>query len=185
MPSTNGLSPGAGGEPLFTEPRPWIADDTVVAAAEAVFEDSGLENARSIDGLLGIVSRRTGKPLHVRLVEDESLVTTTAIWVEFPTHSLIVLRRQDRPYYQARGLFHEVGHIVFRHPACTVLNEDPRLERYTRDGGQIRGRVLISEANLPSLYGKDRHETEAEAVAILIGRQILQPRFRADETVFA
>lgn len=48
-------------------------------------------------------------------------MTTTALWIEFKERSLILLRRHDPAYYRARGLFHEFGHIVFGHPACTAL----------------------------------------------------------------
>lgn len=167
------------------ESRPWFDDPEVVAAAQGAFDGHDLGDVRSVGELIEAVSRKTHKPIQIRTITDADLVTTTALWVEFPDRSLIVLRTQDPPYYRARGLLHEIGHILFQHPACTVLDEDPRLERYRRDGGEIRGRVLISEANLPALYANDRSESEAEAVAVLIGRQLmLRSQFHADETVF-
>lgn len=164
--------------------RPWRTDPGIVARAQERLDHYDLSGVRGIPELTSKVSAATGKTITVEEVDDPVLVTTTALWIEFKDRSLILLRRHDPAYYRARGLFHEFGHIVFGHPACTALMNDPRMSRYAEGGGEVRGRVLISEANLPALYRNDVHESEAEAVAALIGRRLLRPRYEGDEEVF-
>lgn len=164
--------------------RPWRTDAEIVARAQERLDRYNLSDVRGIPELTRKVSASTGKAITVEEVDDPVLVTTTALWIEFKDRSLILLRRHDPAYYRARGLFHEFGHIVFGHPACTALTNDPQMARYAAGGGEVRGRVLISEANLPALYRNDMHESEAEAVAALIGRRLLRPRYEGDEEVF-
>ncbi|MGN7187540.1 hypothetical protein [Microbacterium enclense] len=153
-----------------------------IKAAEALFLTNELGSARNIGELTKIVSAKTGKRITIDHVDGPDLAMTTALWVEFSDSSLIVLRAQDPAYYQARGLFHELGHILFQHPACEALGTAMRADRYR--GGHVRGRVLIPDHRQPTIYGNEQHEGEAEAMAKILGRHLLRARFDADDKMF-
>lgn len=147
--------------------------------AMQVFRLYELASARTVQDLVRVAAEASGKVVSIRDVDEPNLGTVTALTYHFNNRSVIVLRQRDDPYYRARGLFHEIGHILFEHPGCKLLTLQPQ-NTNTIDPPE----VWVSEANLTALYRDDPHELEAEALATLIGRHLLRPVFEADERVF-
>lgn len=147
--------------------------------ARQVFRRHGLASARTVQDLVRVAAEVSGKVVSVRDVDEPDLATVTALTYHFDNRSVIVLRERDDSYYRARGLFHEIGHILFGHSGCKLLTLQPQ-NTDTIDPPE----VWVSEANLTALYRDDPDELEAEALAALIGRHLLRPVFEADERVF-
>ncbi|WP_157749878.1 hypothetical protein [Microbacterium sp. TPU 3598] len=125
-----------------------------------------------------------GKPVIVKLVPAAQMATVTAYWHDSDEAVLIFLRREDSPYYQVRGLHHELAHILFDHPSCSALQdlvpENPQL------GGRVmRGRMVFGPGALPIVQGEAEMEGEAEYLSILLARLLLRPDYLREESEFA
>jgi len=162
---------------------PWVEDPEIVRRAHELFDRYDLSSARSPEAMMDRVIAIGGKPISVQKIDDPAITHTTALWVEYEDRSKIILRANDRPYYQVRGLHHEFAHILFQHPACTGLAAEPSLIRYT-EGGVVRGRVLISDDDVSSAHGNRQQEGEAEYLGALITRTLLRPIYFDDERIF-
>lgn len=163
---------------------PWCENPSAIARATELFERYDLGAVRSPEAMLDRVIAIGGKPITIEKTDNPAVTRTTALWLEFPECSKILLRAGDRPYYQVRGLYHEFGHILFGHPGCSGLASDPALTRYA-EGGIVRGRVLLPDDSASLVENDDtQRESEAEHLAALITRTLLHPIYLHDERVF-
>lgn len=162
---------------------PWDAAAGMRERALQLFAEYDLASVRTPRELTQRVAEISGKPIHIEKLEDPALVHTTALWIEYEDRSKIVLRAKDRTYYQVRGLHHEFGHMLWRHPGCEGLSLDDGI-RGLAGAGQVRGRVLLGPNALSPLAGDANHEGEAEAMGEIITRSLLRPEYLNDERIF-
>lgn len=163
---------------------PWRDSPAAITRANELFERYDLGSVRSPEAMLDRVIAIGGKPITIEKTDDPAVTRTTALWLEFPEYSKILLRSGDRPYYQVRGLYHEFGHIIFGHPGCAGLASDTAQARYA-GGSIVRARALLPDDYDPDTEIADAQtESEAEHLASLITRTLLRPIYRLEERVF-
>lgn len=139
----------------------------------------GLSAAKTIADVIEIASSAAGRPVTVVRQNETFDNYGSAFTYNFPDRSVIVLREGDQSFYRTRGLFHEVGHLVFGHKGCSAFSG--ALDEADADE---RNWPRVVHANLRALYGNDPEELEAEGLAILIGRHLLKPRWGRDESIY-
>ncbi|TIH33798.1 hypothetical protein [Subtercola vilae] len=148
--------------------------------AEQAFVKHGLSRIRTAEDLQQLVTEISGKPVELKLISDTNMKTTTALWIEDQRRHRIILRKQDRPLYRARGLHHEYAHIILGHPTCIGHVADPLIRRERTFGDQ----TMSAAINADEAGDAAQWEGEAEYLAGLIARTLLHPIYLDDERLF-
>lgn len=152
--------------------RPWHTDRAVIEEAAAEFQRSGISSLRTVTGLLELIQLRTGLPVQVRENDDPEL-EAFAVLFPLPDRSMMILRKRDRNYRKARGLFHECAHLLFAHEECVVFSH--LASTYS---------APLSSVPDPDVDRRFAQESQAEALAVMIERHLSRPGFYHDEQVF-
>jgi hypothetical protein len=161
----------------------WASRPDIVARSESVFQSTNLAGVENLDGLVRRVAEIHGKPIEVHVTDDARLQSTTALWVDYPKMARIIVREIDSPLYRARGILHEAAHILFQHPGCNTARDHESVSEYVEEGGTVRGRMLATP-HTTVLTADKTIEGEAEYLAHLLSRSLLQPAYISDERTF-
>ena len=112
------------------------------------------------------VAERHGKEIVLHPVEDLELQNMTGLWIETEQTSHVFYRLADPMIYQLHSIFHEFGHILADHGACSVLSAVGDLSRVKPSGS------MIQRARARGLTDDDA-EQFAEDIAYALSQNLL------------
>lgn len=156
--------------------------------AAQILDDAGLQKCSTLDEVVRMTTKVHGKPIDIRVTDDPTYQSLSALWIDWPDFAAVLVRAKDRPVFRVRGIGHELGHMLHGHTGCHLtsaaltLQEKAAFNSLTQQGAVVRGRVSASRLNRhapdPVLV---RAEVEAEQTGVLIVRHLLTASHLADK----
>ncbi|MBF4632693.1 hypothetical protein ITJ42_15850 [Clavibacter michiganensis subsp. phaseoli] len=161
----------------------WDTTGEIEKRSAELFAAHKLDVPRTVDDLVEIVSRISGKPVLIERLGDERWERLTALWLAYPDQDVVLVRSTDSQLYQTHCVLHELAHIVYEHPGCSDFATPDDVTAFVQGGYTVRGRRIEPDAARVTSH-HDTCEGEAESLARLLGRSLLRPRYLADEQAF-
>lgn len=155
--------------------------------AAQILDDAGLQKCSTLDEVVRMTTKVHGKPIDIRVTDDPTYQSLSALWIDWPDFAAVLVRAKDRPVFRVRGIGHELGHMLHGHTGCHLTSAALTLRRRRCSAASlnravVRGRVSASRLNRhapdPVLV---RAEVEAEQMGVLIVRHLLTASHLADK----
>lgn len=142
--------------------------DQARRACEALVATLDLPEPFDIEEFCRRLGRQRGKPLMLMPTPMAMGGGLCGLWLGTATRDYVFYEQETSPLHQQHIVFHEVGHILRRHPPRSILGLDiARALAPSVEPGEVQ-RVLGRDTYT------DEHEYEAELIATLILRRIGQ-----------
>ena len=152
-------------------------DEARQESARALIDSLALPSVVTWAQLQARVEEVRGKAIRLNMVADRDFPTTG--WMnEHETFYALTCRSWDKAVVQQHAIFHELGHILYGHRGCHVLEQVPH-DLFDSEG--MRGGILAAFARGLTL---DEDELEAEAFAYTLMNRMVRAAIEPGTEVF-